>query len=280
VWRSAHLWERGYGGKGGSAFPPFPLSLVSVSREQMQKNNICINYDLLYHFLRKTTINTLYMNNINNFFDSRDLFYNKHSLCDSGQAATILRQFTGERSPTQIADALLRLGSALFCYNSSIRFYTQRVVAIENSINGIIKRLTLKHTALENKELDGLIYTIFWLSGYRQLGEALTIARDLLDVPPTSKPNFETALRIFYDLTYLGVFFSPQGRSCMIVLKISKVAYFVFKEYSECSLSLNQIKNTIKKPTLANTINLLTRGVDLYGNSLQLLYTAGNAFRK
>lgn len=219
------------------------------------------------------------MNYVNNYFNSRDLFFNKLSLCDSEQAVTILKKFTGEGDCAPITYALLNLGSALFSYNSSIRFYTTRVVAIENSINGINKYINYKHTQLENKEIDGLIYTIFQLSGYQKLGEALTITKDLLDSLPASIPNLNTTLHVFYDLTYLGLYLSPQGQSFITLLKISKAAYFVFKEYSECSLSWDKIQTTIQKPTLANAINLLARSIHLYGNSLQL-YTAGNAFFK
>ena len=223
------------------------------------------------------------MNYVNNYFNSRDLFFNKFSLCDSEQAKTILKKFTGEGDAAPITHALLNLGSALFCYNSSIRFYTQRVVAIENSINGLIKSIYYGHTRLENKEADGLIYTTFWLSGYQQRGEALAIARDLLNNLPYSIPrtlsDFNKPLQIFYDLTYLGLFLSPQGHLFITLLKISKVAYFVFKEYSECSLSWGEIQTTIQKPTLANAIDLLARGIHLYGSGLQL-YTTGNAFFK
>lgn len=223
------------------------------------------------------------MNYVNNYFNSRDLFYDKHSLRDSQQAENILKKATGERDYAPIAKALLEFGSALFCYNSSTRFYIQRVVAIENSINGIYKKIVYTYTALENKEVDGLIYTIFWLSGYQQLGEALAITRDLLGILPASipetLPDFDTALQTFYDLAYLGLFLSPQGRSFIILLKISKVAYFAFKEYSECSLSWGKIQTTIGKPTLANAIGLLAIGVRICGNSLQL-YTTANALLK
>ncbi|MBP7074260.1 MAG: hypothetical protein KBA81_02630 [Rhabdochlamydiaceae bacterium] len=223
------------------------------------------------------------MNYINNYFNSRDLFFNKLSLCDSEKAKTILKKFTREGGAAPIAQALLNFGSALFCYNSSTRFNTQRAVAIENSINGLFKKINYRHTGLESKEVDGLIYTIFWLSGYQQRGEAWAIARDLLDNLPSSIPttlsDFRKPLHVFYDLTYLGLYLSPQGHSFTTLLKISKVAYFAFKGYSECSLSWGEIRTTIQKPTLANLIDLLARGIHLYGSGLQL-YTTGKAFFK
>lgn len=223
------------------------------------------------------------MNCVSNYFDSRDLFFNKISLCDSEQAEDILRKFTREGSWDPIARALLNLGSALFSYNSSIRFVTQRVVAIESSISGIKKKMYLSYTQLENNEVFGLIYTMSWLLGHQLLGEALAVTFDLLDALPAyipeTLPDLNRMLRIFYDLTYLGLYLSPQGHSLITLLKISKVAYFVFNEYSECSLSWVKMQTTIQKPTLANAIDLLARGVHLYGNSLQLC-TAGNAFLK
>ena len=130
------------------------------------------------------------------------------------------------------------------------------------------------------KETYGITYTIFWLLGYQQRGEAVIATIDLLDNLPTSNlPDFKQALNIFYDLTYLGLYLSPQGHSFILILKISKVAYFVLNEYSEGSLSWGEIQTTIQKPTLANAIDLLARGIHLYGNSLQL-YTTGNALIK
>jgi hypothetical protein len=223
------------------------------------------------------------MNYINNYFNSRDLFFNKLSLCDSEKAKTILKKFTREGSAAPIAQALLNLGSALFSYNPSTRFYTQKAVAIENSVSGLFKTIYYRNTALESKELDGLIYTTFWLSGYQQRGEALAIARDLLaNLPgslPTTLSDFKQPLQLFYDITYLGLFLSPQGRSLTTLLKISKVAYFACKEYSECSLGWDEIQKTYQKPTLDKAINLIARGVHLYGTGLQL-YTTGKAFFK
>lgn len=223
------------------------------------------------------------MNSINNYFNSRDLFFNKISLCDSEQTKNILKNVTGEKGSAPIVKALLNLGSALCSYNSSVRSYTQKIVAIENSVSGFYKKTHLKYTGLEKREIAGLIFTIFWLSGYQQLGEALTVTADLLQTLPAyipeTLPDLTKALNIFYDLTYLGLYLSPQGHSVIILLKISKVAYFVFNEYLECSLSWDEIQTTIKKTTPADAINLLARGIHLYGNSLQL-YTAGNALLK
>jgi len=189
----------------------------------------------------------------------------------------MLKRVTWESGYAPIACALLKLGDALFCYNSTTRFYTQTAVAIENCISGINKSINLKYTALEKKEWDGLIYTIFSLSGYQLLGEALTITRDLIDLSPTSIfkhcPDVNKTFHILYDLTYLGLYFSPQGYSFIVLLKVSKVAYFVFKEYSVCSHTWSRIQKTIEKPTLVNAIHFLANGIHLYGSSLQL-YTA------
>jgi hypothetical protein len=217
------------------------------------------------------------MNSVNNFFDSRNLFYNKHPLSGSEQTRNMLRKVTGERQFNDpIAEALLNLGSALFCYNSYTRFYTQRFVAIENCIDAIIK-MTSSQAQVEKREWDGLIYTLFWLSGHQELGEALAILRDLSHNLPIGVSDFryrggvERILQVTYDLTYLGFYLSPQGRSLIILLKISKVAYFVFNEGLKCHSIWSNIQTTRKTPHVtASVIKLLANVVHLYGNSLQL----------
>jgi len=220
------------------------------------------------------------MNYVDAFFDSRDLFFNNFSLLDSKKAQNLLQEATGEESfPPPIARALLNLLSALFCYNSSIRSYTQRAVAIENCWNGMHTVITKGIKFLqEEKQIEGIGYTIFWLSGYQKRGEALLIAAHLLDALGKflKSPDFNETLQIFYGFTYLGLYFSPQGHSFINLLKISKVAYFVLKEYSVCLSSWRYTQNTIQRKTLASAINLLAIGIHLYGNSLQL-YTAGKA---
>jgi len=136
--------------------------------------------------------------------------------------------------------------------------------------------MVYRQTAWEKREWDGFIYTLFWFSGYQQLGEVAAIGRDLLDNFPIEYLVFKylggiKKIRQFiYDLTYLGLYLSPQGRSFIILLKISKVAYFVFQEGLDCYFSWDRAQTTIKKPMLENLIHLLARGVHLYGNTLQL----------
>ncbi len=225
------------------------------------------------------------MYSVNNFFDSRNLFYNKHPLSGSEQTRNMLRKVTGEqRFNDPIAGALLNLGSALFCYNSYTRFYTQRFVAIENCRDAIIKKATLSQTLLEKREWDGLFYTLFWLSGHQELGEAVVIVRDLMANLPIGVSDFsylggvERVLQVTYDLTYLGLYLSPQGRSFIILLKISKVAYFVFNEGLKCHSIWNNIQTTLKTPHVtASVIKLLASVVHLYGNTLQLYTAVGTA---
>jgi hypothetical protein len=223
------------------------------------------------------------MSCVSNYFNSRGLFFDRFPLCDSKQARTVLEKCTGEAGRgAPIAEALLKLGSALFDYNASTRFYIQKAVVVENSIRGLYKKVCLTHTALEKEEWGALIYTIGWLAGYQQRGEALVVARDLLDELPTSTailPDFNKTLRIIYDLTYLGLYFSPKGSLFVTLLKISKVVYFGGKEWSVGPHEWGKIRATIQNPTLAGAIDLLARGIHLYGNGLQL-YTAGKAFFK